>query len=158
SNLYLVTIPSGTALVGNVSTLGEGVLQQTGTRETIYRRLDDPDGGEHHAIVRVYELPGGFRLLVGRDLEERERLYNIIISTGRWSVALVIVLGLAGGFFVARRVLRRVDAMTETTRTIMVGNLSGRLPVNNSDDELDRLAVNLNVMLERIETLLKGFK
>jgi len=158
SNLYLVTIPTGPALVGNVSTLGEGVLQSFGLHETIYRRLEDPDGSEHHAIVQVAELPGGFRLLVGRDLEERERLYHIIIATGRWSVALVIVLGLAGGFFVARRVLRRVDAMTETTRTIMVGNLSGRLPVNYSDDELDRLAVNLNIMLERIEMLLKGFK
>jgi hypothetical protein len=48
--------------------------------------------------------------------------------------------------------------MTETTRTIMAGNLSGRLPVNGSEDELDRLAVNLNAMLERIEALLKGFK
>ena len=48
--------------------------------------------------------------------------------------------------------------MTETTRTIMAGNFSGRLPVSGSEDELDRLAVNLNAMLERIEALLKGFK
>src|SRR6185436_7467541 len=91
---------------------------------------------------------------VGRDLEERERLYDVILAAGQWSIALVVVLGLAGGFFVARRVLRRVDAMTETTRTIMAGNLSGRLPVTGSEDELDRLAVNLNAMLERIEALL----
>ena len=70
----------------------------------------------------------------------------------------MIVLGLAGGFFVARRVLARVDAMTETTRTIMAGDLSGRLPIAGTDDELDRLAVNLNVMLERIEALMRGFK
>jgi signal transduction histidine kinase len=158
SNVYLITIPTGAALAGNISTLGDGVIQQIGWTETIYRRLDDPDGSEHRALVRISELPGGFRLLVGRDLEERERLYNIIIDTGRWSIALVIVLGLTGGFFVARRVLMRVDAMTETTRVIMVGNLAGRLPVNGSNDELDRLAVNLNVMLERIEMLLKGFK
>ena len=158
SNLYLLTIPSGEAMAGNISSLGQGVLQQIGWAETIYRRLDDTDGGEHHALVRVHQLPGGFRLLVGRDLDERERLYHIIIDTGRWSIALVIVLGLAGGFFVARRVLRRVDAMTETTRSIMAGNLAGRLPVAGSGDELDRLAVNLNAMLERIETLLKGFK
>ena len=68
------------------------------------------------------------------------------------------MLGLAGGFFVARRVLRRVDAMTETSRTIMAGDLSGRLPIAGSEDELDRLAVNLNVMLERIEALMRGFK
>ena len=103
-------------------------------------------------------MPSGFRLLVGRDLEERERLYDVILAAGQWSIAIVIVLGLAGGFFVARRVLRRVDAMTETTRTIMAGDLSGRLPVAGSGDELDRLAVNLNAMLERIEALMRGLK
>jgi len=103
-------------------------------------------------------LPGGFRLLVGRDLDERERLYNIVLSAGRWSVAIVVILGLAGGLFVTRRVLRRVDAMTETTRTIMHGDLGGRLPVAGTGDELDRLAENLNIMLDRIEALMRGLK
>ena len=49
----------------------EGVLERTGWVETVYRRLDDAEGTEHHAMVRVFQLPGGFRLLVGRDLEER---------------------------------------------------------------------------------------
>ena len=158
SSLYLVTTFSGDGLAGNVGLLGEGVLEHTGWTETVYRRLDDAEGTEHHALVRVFELPSGFRLLVGRDLEERERLYDIILSAGQWSIALVIVLGLAGGFFVARRVLHRIDAMTETSRIIMAGDLSGRLPTAGSEDELDRLAVNLNVMLERIEALMRGFK
>jgi signal transduction histidine kinase len=158
SSLYLVTTFSGDGLAGNVGLLGEGVLEHAGWTETVYRRLDDAEGTEHHALVRVFELPSGFRLLVGRDLEERERLYDIILSAGQWSIALVIVLGLAGGFFVARRVLHRIDAMTETSRTIMAGDLSGRLPTAGSEDELDRLAVNLNVMLERIEALMRGFK
>jgi signal transduction histidine kinase len=104
------------------------------------------------------QLPGGFRLLVGRDLEERERLQDIVMAAGRWSAAIVIVLGLGGGFFVTRRVLKRVDAMTETTQTIMRGDLSGRLPIAGSNDELDRLASNLNAMLERIEALMLGLK
>ena len=158
SSLYLVSTFSGDGLAGNVGLLGEGVLEHTGWTETVYRRLDDPEGTEHHALVRVFELPSGFRLLVGRDLEERERLYDVILAAGQWSIALVIILGLAGGFFVARRVLRRVDAMTETSRTIMAGDLTGRLPTAGSDDELDRLAVNLNIMLERIEALMRGFK
>jgi signal transduction histidine kinase len=138
--------------------LGEGVLEHVGWTETVYRRLDDPEGSEHHALVRVFQLPSGFRLLVGRDLDERERLYDIILAAGQWSIAVVIVLGLVGGFFAARRVLRRIDAMTETSKTIMAGDLSGRLPVAGSEDELDRLAVNLNAMLERIEALMRGFK
>ena len=96
--------------------------------------------------------------MVGRDLDERERLYNIVLAAGRWSIAIVIVLGLAGGLFVTRRVLRRVDAMTETTRTIMHGDLGGRLPVAGTGDELDRLGENLSVMLERIEALMRGLK
>jgi signal transduction histidine kinase len=71
---------------------------------------------------------------------------------------VVIVLGIGGGIFVARRVLRRIDAMTGTTRRIMAGDLSGRLPVGRSGDELDRLAENLNAMLERIEALMTGLK
>jgi signal transduction histidine kinase len=158
SSLYLVTPFAGDGLAGTVGSLGEGVMDRPGWTETVYRRLDEAEGAEHHALVRVFQLSGGFRLLVGRDLEERERLYDIILAAGQWSIALVIVLGLAGGFFVARRVLQRVDAMTETSRTIMAGDLSGRLPTAGSEDELDRLAVNLNVMLERIEALMRGFK
>ena len=71
---------------------------------------------------------------------------------------IVVVLGLGGGIFVARRVLRRIDAMTGTTQRIMAGDLSGRLPVGRSGDELDRLAENLNAMLERIEALMMGLK
>ena len=73
--------------------LPPGILETPGWTETVYRRLDDPDGAEHHALVRVFQLPGGFRLLVGRDLEERERLYDIVLAAGRWSLAIVIVLG-----------------------------------------------------------------
>jgi signal transduction histidine kinase len=161
SSLYLVTTFAGEALAGNVTALAPGILDSPGWTETVYRRLDEteaPEHPDHTALVQVFQLPGGFRLLVGRDLDERERLYHIVLSAGRWSVALVIVLGLAGGLFVTRRVLRRVDAMTETTRTIMAGDLGGRLPVAGTGDELDRLAENLNVMLERIEALMYGLK
>jgi len=68
------------------------------------------------------------------------------------------VLGLAGGFFVSRRVLKRIDAMTDTANTIMAGDLGGRLPIAGTGDELDRLADNVNAMLERIEALMRGLK
>ena len=161
SSLYLVTTFTGEALAGNVTALAPGILDKPGWTETSYRRLDEAETAhrpEHEAQVRVFQLPGGFRLLVGRDLEERERLYHIILAAGRWSVAIVIVLGLVGGFFVTRRVLQRVDAMTETTRNIMDGNMGDRLPVGGTGDELDRLADNLNAMLDRIEALMAGLK
>jgi signal transduction histidine kinase len=158
SSLYLVTTATGEGLAGNVGSLEPGVLDNPGWLETSYRRLEAPEGIEHRALVRVVQLGGGFRLLVGRDLEERERLYGIISNAGRWSFAVVVVLGLVGGFFVSRRVLKRIDAMTDTAQTIMAGDLAGRLPVAGTGDELDRLAEHLNAMLDRIESLMGGLK
>ncbi len=158
SSLYLVTTATGEGLAGNVGSLEPGVLDHPGWLETNYRRLEAPEGNDHRALVQVVQLPGGFRLLVGRDLEERERLFGIIANAGRWSVVLVIVLGLVGGFIVSRRVLNRVEAMTDKTETIMEGDLAGRLPVAGTGDELDRLAEHLNAMLERIEALMRGLK
>lgn len=158
ANLYLITTPTGQAVAGNVASLEPGVMATTGWSETIYRRLDDQDAPRHRALVRVSELSSGFRLLVGRDLEERQRLFRIVASAAQWSLLIVVVLGLAGGVFVARRVLRRIDAMTGTTQRIMAGDLGGRLPVGRSGDELDRLAENLNAMLERIEALMNGLR
>jgi hypothetical protein len=158
SSLYLVTTPTGEGLAGNVGSLQPGVLDRPGWLETNYHRLELPEGADHRALVKVVLLPGGFHLLVGRDLDERERLFGIIVNAGQWSLALVIVLGLAGGFFVSRRILSRIDAMTGTAQTIMAGDLSGRLPVAGSGDELDRLADNVNAMLDRIEALMRGLK
>jgi signal transduction histidine kinase len=155
SSLYLVTTPEGELLAGNVAALEPGVLDRTGWLETSYRRFDSPEGTDRSALVEVAQV-GPFHLLVGRDLEERERLYGIIGNAGRWSFALVVVLGLAGGFFVSRRVLSRIDAMTGTAQTIMAGDLAGRLPVAGTGDELDRLADAVNAMLERIVALMHG--
>jgi signal transduction histidine kinase len=158
ANLYLVTAPNGVAIGGNVGSLAPGVMATSGWSETAYRRLDENDNADHRALVKVTELSNGFRLLVGRDLEERRRLFGIVAKAAQWSLLVVIVLGIGGGIFVARRVLRRIDAMTGTTQRIMAGDLSGRLPVGRSGDELDRLAENLNAMLERIEALMSGLK
>ncbi len=157
SNLYLITSFSGDALAGNIAALAPGVLDNPGKMETIYRRLDD-EGTERPALVRVFQLTGGFRLLVGRDLEERQRVREIVFSAARWSALFLVLLGLFSGIFVTRRVLKRVDAMSDTARTIMAGDFSGRLALSGTADEFDRLAGNLNAMLDRIETLMRGLE
>jgi len=158
ANLYLVTTPAGQAIAGNVGSLAPGVMGTNGWSETAYRRLEDQDNADHRALVHVTQLSGGFRLLIGRDLEERRRMFGIVAKAAQWSILVVVVLGIGGGIFVSRRVLQRIDAMTGTTQRIMAGDLSGRLPVGRSGDELDRLASNLNAMLERIEALMTGLK
>jgi signal transduction histidine kinase len=158
SNLYLVATDTGQELAGNVGALQPGALDAPGWEEVTYKRLDEQGDRDHRALVQVTIMPGGFRLLVGRDLEERRRLVGVIANAARWSFLIVLVLGLGGGIFVARRVLVRIDAMTGTAQRIMAGDLSERLPTGRSGDELDRLAVNLNAMLERIEALMNGLK
>ena len=159
ASLYLVTNSAGERLSGNIGALPPGTLDRPGQRETEYGRLDDDeDAMPHRAIVRVYLLPSGFRLLVGRDVEERRRIRDVIRRAFGLSLGLIGVLGFAGAWFVTRRVLSRVDAMTDTTRTIMAGDLNGRLAIAGTGDELDRLAQNLNAMLDRIGELMAGMK
>jgi signal transduction histidine kinase len=157
ASLYLVTTPNGQRIVGNVGALPPGTLDRPGQREVDYARSEDQEMS-NRAIVRTYLLPSGFRLLVGRDVEERLRIRDIIRRAFGWSLLLVGVLGFFGGWFVTRRVLKRVDAMTDTTSTIMAGDLTGRLAVSGTGDELDRLAQNLNAMLDRIGELMTGLK
>ena len=106
----------------------------------------------------MFILPGGFRLLVGRDLGDRENLRHVMGRALITSLAWLILIGTLGGLFVARRVLQRVDVISASAHEIMKGDLSRRLPLSGSNDELDRLAVNLNAMLERIDELMSGLK
>jgi len=158
SSLYLVTTPTGETLAGNISGIDQEGLLDAGRYQLFYRVLEDGDVKPHRALVDTIVLPGGFRLLVGRDLSETDRFRRVIRSAIGWSILLVLVMAVAGGVFVARRVLGRIDAMTATTRSIMAGDFSGRLAVSGTNDELDRLAQNLNAMLDRIAELMAGLR
>lgn len=157
SSLYLVTNFAGETLAGNVATLPPGVIDRPGLVETPYERPNDA-GKNYLALARIFLLPGGFRLLVGRDLVDRESLRKVIAHALVTSLLWLGGVGTIGGIVVARRVLRRVDAMTDTATTIMAGDLSRRLPTAGTGDELDRLALNLNAMLDRIDDLMAGVK
>ena len=158
SSIYLLATYNGEVLASNVSDLPLGLLDKPGTRFTPYRRSEEPGAKENLAFVQVFILPGGFRLLVGRDIEERDTLRQMVVRPAQGALAIILVLGLVGGFFVTRRVLKRIDSMTATSETIMAGDLSGRLTVDGTDDEFDRLAHSLNAMLDRIEALMTGLK
>ncbi len=159
ASLYLVTTPFGERLAGNVDQAPPGLLDRAGETEMPYSRAgDETHGRPAIAIVRIYVLPAGFRVLVGRDAGERDRLREVVRRAGVSALGVVVLLGLIGGFVIARRVLKRVDDMGDTTRSIMASDLKDRLPVTGSGDELDRLAVNLNTMLDRIGVLMGGLR
>ncbi|WP_131115944.1 sensor histidine kinase [Lichenihabitans psoromatis] len=157
SSLYLVTNYAGEKLAGNVTTLPSGVIDHPGLVETPYERPNDK-GQNYTALARIFLLPGGFRLMVGRDLDERESLRKVITHALITSLLWLAGIGTFGGIVVARRVLHRVDAMSDSAATIMTGDLTRRLPTGGTGDELDRLAQNLNAMLDRIGELMTGMK
>jgi signal transduction histidine kinase len=159
ASLYLLTDVSGRILAGNVAEISSEALNRGGVEPfTVnYRRyLGEPVEGT--AMVQVVRIPSGFIILVGRDLGEREAFRDIIGSALAWALALMIGLALLSWVFVSRRVLKRIDSLSATSRRIMSGDLSGRVEVTGTNDEFDRLAASLNLMLDRIEELLYGLK
>jgi signal transduction histidine kinase len=159
ASLYLITDLNGRILAGNISQVPADLFQRSGMGPiTVSYERNLGEGSQHFAMVQVLRLPGGFWMLVGRDIGEREQFREIIGRALAWAVALMIALALLSWFFVSRRVLQRIDSVAETSRRIVAGDLSGRLEVTGTGDEFDRLADSLNTMLERIEHLLYGLK
>ena len=159
ASLYLITDLNGRILAGNISQVPADLFQRSGMGPiTVSYERNLGEGSQHVAMVQVLRLPGGFWMLVGRDIGEREQFREIIGRALAWAVALMIALALLSWFFVSRRVLQRIDSVAETSRRIVAGDLSGRLEVTGTGDEFDRLADSLNTMLERIEHLLYGLK
>ncbi len=103
-------------------------------------------------------VPGGLILIVGRDIEDLSRFARTMGRIGLWSIVLLAALGIGAGLAVSRSVLKRIEAITEASRTIMGGDLSKRLPLAGTGDELDRLSDSLNAMVARIEELIVALR
>ena len=160
ANLYAISTPSGELIAGNISSIAPGVLDLEGWTSTPFRysRLGDGDDEEHLALAQVIGLPNGMRLMVGRDIGEREQVRGLVRQALVRALAIMFAGALAIWFFVGRRALKRIDHMSEASKKILAGDLSQRLPVNGSGDEFDRLSLSLNTMLGRIERLNEGLR
>ncbi|MEJ6781395.1 sensor histidine kinase [Aminobacter sp. Piv2-1] len=174
ANLYLLADPNGRILSGNVQSIQPGVLERDGWTELpfSYERYGEIRRGEggsdeqgvavpavgHNAIAVVLRLPNQMILMVGRDLGEPERFRSVVQRSLMVALGMMAVGGLLIWYFVGRRALKRIDDVSEASRRIMGGDLSGRLPVTGAGDEFDRLSENLNAMLARIAHLNEGLK
>lgn len=157
-NIYLLTNYFGRRIAGNIDALPVEAVGGQGWMEFAYA-VETAEGLERHQ-ARAFHTPLdlGFTLLVGRDVQERRDFADLIRRTLFWAIGLAVVFGLGGAVMTSRNFLRRVDSISQTSRTIMAGDLSGRMPVSGTGDELDRLAENLNDMLDQIERLMIGMK
>lgn len=164
ANLYLIADVNGQPLAGNVGALAPGVLDEAGWTERPFRyeRIsEDAETGkpkEHHALALVIRLPNKMLLLVGRDLGEPEKIRAIVRRSLGFALGMMALGGFLIWFFVGRTALKRIDQVSLASRRIMGGDLSGRLPVTGAGDEFDRLATNLNAMIERISGLNEGLR
>lgn len=163
ASLYLITDFAGNRIAGNIDSLNQSSLATPDgeARPVFYTRLGASGAEEsrpRRALVRVFVLPGGFRLLVGRDLEERYEFQAIVLQAAQWALLAAIVFGLVSFLAVSRRVLKRIDAISLASNRIVAGDLTRRLPISGSGDEFDRLSASLNTMLDRIEQLHEGLR
>ena len=178
ANLYLIADSNGRILTGNVESLEPGVLETEGWtgRPFTYQRYGEgmverraPSVSEletppavtetrHNAIALISRLPNQMIVLVGRDLGEPEKFRVVVRRALTLALGMMAVGGLLIWYFVGRRALKRIDSVSQASRRIMGGDLSGRLPVTGAGDEFDRLSQNLNTMLTKIAGLNEGLR
>ena len=156
--LYLLTNNDHRVIAGNLDSWPQISPVENGLVEFSYERRIGNATQLRRARGQVFMLAQGFYLLVARDVDERRQLESVFQTALLWGTGVMILLGLAGGFLISRRVLARLDIINRTSGHIIEGDLSQRVPVRARGDEFDDLAQNLNRMLDRIERLLHGIR
>jgi signal transduction histidine kinase len=155
---YALTGPDGAMLAGNLSISPPVAAQWTGM-QTLTRE-DGLALPKHVTAIRglASRLGNGDVLYVAENASALSALNHLIANAFAAVFCTILALGLAGGLLAARSTLRRVDAISETSRDIMRGDLSRRINLRNTGDEFDRLAISLNNMLDRIQALMENIR
>lgn len=119
---------------------------------------DEPPGELEHLLVYSIRLSPGLWLVVGDDVGLLRRLDTTILQMFVAGLLLAISLAIGGGMMVSAGFLRRIDAIARTVDSIVEGDISKRVTLNGSGDDLDRLAMSLNRMLDRITLLMDALR
>ncbi|MGD2055350.1 MAG: HAMP domain-containing sensor histidine kinase [Gammaproteobacteria bacterium] len=158
SSVYLLTDKDLKPLLGNLDRWPVNATLDHGWLDFELDGVGDDRGNMHHARARVFRLEGGYLLLVGRDIHDLEITKQRIVLTLLWGLAITLLLGGAGSIMMGRSSMRRIEAINATSREIMSGDLSRRIPSRNTGDDFDLLAANLNRMLDQIESLMESVR
>jgi signal transduction histidine kinase len=156
--LYLITDPDGQPLAGNIAAWPAGVPARTGWLSFAVEAKVKGHIETHPARGSLIIIPGGYRLLVGRDISDAAAFRDRVKTTLLWSGLVALGVGLLGGAAMSRNLLRRVELVNRTSERVMAGNLSDRVPLDGTSDEFDQLAANLNRMLDQIERLMTAMR
>ena len=94
----------------------------------------------------------------GELLDPVETMLDRLFLQLAWGLPLAIFIIAGGGYLLVRRALTPVEQITQAAERITQHNLSERLPVSNSGDELERLSVSLNRMITRLDDAFQNSK
>jgi signal transduction histidine kinase len=154
---YLVVDSAGRRLGGVLS----GRVSHLGWQRLNVREDDDEAQKrvERETLQALaVSLGDGLVLAVGDDADRVTEAEEAILRAFVVAAGLTIVLGAAGGAWLGHLFLRQVDTIGRTAEAIIAGDLDRRIPVRGTGDDLDRLAVTLNRMLDRIAGLMENVR
>jgi signal transduction histidine kinase len=117
-----------------------------------------PDRANVPVRARVLAVGPSYRLMVGREVLELQQINQEFRRASIWGLSLTMGLALVGGLLMALSAQRRIAQLNRTTRQIIAGDLSQRVPLSGGQDEHEDLARNVNAMLDQIERLLNGLR
>ncbi len=152
--IYLLASPQLQPLAGNLDRWPEGVALDAEWGTLRVNRA----GMIEQARVRQFVLQGGFRLLVGRDVQVPEQISRLLTDALLWAAAVVLVLGIAGALTVRSLFRITLADVSAVTAAIGAGDLRRRVRVSGRGDEFDLLATTINDMLDRIGRLMDGVR
>ena len=156
---YRVQRPDGVRLAGNLPLIDRiGWVDLTlGSEEAKGR---SQQSGEQPEWIRIFavRLSDGAMLAVGDDLSQAKDAQDAILGAFGWAIGLMIFLGTIAGSLLSRTFLRRVDVIASTAQAIIDGDLRQRIPVQDTGDDFDQLAITLNHMLDRIAALMESIR
>jgi heavy metal sensor kinase len=141
----------------NIPVSTEAISRMLEQGEPLFATVRSTD--RSHEIRVVYALLGpGLIVHLGQAMDDLTRIIDAFQRTFVAIMAVLFVLAAVIGWFMARRALAGVENVTRTAHRISGSSLTERVPVTGREDEIDRLAVTFNQMLDRIQTLVSGIK
>jgi heavy metal sensor kinase len=141
----------------DISVAKAAIEQLIGGNRPIFNTVSLPD--RQHNIRLLYAIIGrNIILQLGQSMENYTRFIEAFRKIFVTTMASLFVFAAIIGWFMARRALAGVEAVTRTARQISEGSLKERVPVKKYQDEIDQLAITFNQMLDRIQTLVTGIR
>jgi two-component system OmpR family sensor kinase len=106
----------------------------------------------YRALVRRFAVGSSeFTLVVLQSLHRQQEVFEGIVATFAVVIPLAVILATAGGYFLAKKSLAPVVAMSTQAGMISASNLHERLKIRNETDELGHLAKSFNALLDRLD-------